>query len=332
MAVTNHKLNIAIVAGGFSSEREISLQSGTQIARWLDRTKYRIFPIEINTGDWVYRADNGEIVAIDKSDFTLSKDGNKIRFDFVIIAVHGHPGENGVLQSYFDLLGIRYSTAGPQISALTFDKHLSKIYLEKFGIITARSVLLTRHTEYHPQQITKGLGLPLIVKPNASGSSFGVSLVKKVDELEPAIQKAFEEDKNKVLIEEYIEGTEVSCGVFYDGTELLAFPPTEIVSKTDFFDYEAKYMGQSEEITPARLPNSMLQQIQETARKIYRAFLCEGIVRVDFIIKNGKTPYFLEINTVPGMSAESIFPKQARVKGMEMTEIYDKLIKNKLGQ
>ncbi len=326
----NGKPNIAVVAGGFSSEREISVKSGSQIVQWLDKSKYNVYLIEINEENWIWQG-HGNTVTVDKADFSLRTGGEKIVFDFVIIAVHGHPGENGVLQSYFDLLGIKYSTAGPQVSTTTFDKHLSKIYLEKFGITTAKSLLLTKHTGYGTQQIIKQLGLPLVVKPNASGSSFGVSLVKNEGELKPAIDKAFEEDKDKVLIEEYISGTEVSCGVFFDGNELMAFPPTEIVSKTEFFDYEAKYLGKSEEITPARLPAEMLEQIMETSKKIYNAFLCEGIVRVDFIIKDNKEPYFLEINTVPGMSAESIFPKQAKVKGIEMSEIYDKLIKSKLG-
>jgi D-alanine-D-alanine ligase len=320
--------NIAIVAGGYSSEREISLKSGTQIVRWIDKEKYNVFLIDINKEQW--HCISPVKTEVDKSNFSIILNGNKIIFDFVIIAVHGHPGENGILQSYFDLLGIKYSTAGPQTSTLTFDKYLSKIYLEKYGIKTAESILLTKHSEYNTETIVAELGLPLVVKPNASGSSFGVSLVKSEAELENAITKAFEEDKVKVLVEKYISGTEVSCGVFFNGKELLSFPPTEIVSETEFFDYEAKYLGKSQEITPARLDNELIYEIQTLSRKIYNAFLCEGIVRVDFIIKDGKIPYFLEINTVPGMSAESIFPKQAQVKGISMTQIYDELIKTKL--
>ena len=328
MDIINGKPNIAIVAGGYSSEYEISLQSGKQIQKWIDKNKYNVFFVVINKKEWICYH-NDRKVKIDKSDFSVKINQNKIIFDFVIIAIHGHPGENGILQSYFDLLNIKYSTSSAQVSFITFDKFLSKTYLEKFEIKTAKALLLTKHTPIKTKTIIKQLGLPLIVKPNASGSSFGISLVKNEDELIPAIKKAFEEDKNKILIEEYLNGTEVSCGVFFDGNQIITFPPTEIISKTEFFDYEAKYLGKSEEITPARLEKNILENIQSHSKKIYEAFMCEGIVRIDFIIKNN-TLYFLEVNTVPGMSEESIFPKQAKVKGIEMSYIYEKLIASKL--
>ncbi len=323
------KLNIAIVAGGFSSEKEISLQSAAQIEKWLDSNRYNTYIIKILNDGW-YHEHNSKRFNINKNDFTLQINNKHIAFDFVIIAIHGDPGENGKLQSYFDLINIPYSTSPAHIEALTFDKYLSKLYLQPFGIHTAKSILITKNTkkDYSQKEIIKKLGLPLIVKPNASGSSFGVTLVHNSNELPNAINKAFEEDNNSIIIEEYIKGIEVSCGVFYDGNELLTFPPTEIVSETEFFDYEAKYLGKSQEITPARLNNKMLQTIQKESAKIYQAFQCEGIVRVDFIIKEN-TPYYLEINTVPGMSSESIFPKQAKVKGISMTEIFDKLITQK---
>ena len=321
-----NKQNIAVVVGGFSSEKEISVKSGTQIAKWLDKNKYNVYLVHIYRDAW-YCDLNGDLLPVEKNDFSITSGGEKINFDFVIIAIHGHPGENGILQGYFDLIGIPYSTSSARVSHLTFDKNLSKLYLEQFGVKMAKSVLVTPYTfkDFDADEVVSSLGLSLVVKPNASGSSFGVSLVKKKNGLKEAVRLAFEEDPQKVLIEEYIKGVEVSCGVFYDGSEIVTMPPTEIVPETEFFDYEAKYLGKSQEITPARLPEEIIEKIQAKSKRIYELFACRGIVRVDFIVQNDEL-FYLEINTVPGMSAESIFPKQAKVKGLSMTEIYDKII------
>jgi D-alanine-D-alanine ligase len=330
MDLTKGKYNIAVVVGGFSSEKDISIKSGTQVAGWLDKSKFNVYLVYIHRDEW-YCDHNNKKFPINKDNFSITYNGQTIQFDFAVIMIHGHPGENGILQAYFDLVGIPYSTSSARVSHLTFDKNLSKLYLQQFGIKTANSLLITRSTynEKTTSDILTKLGLPVVIKPNASGSSFGVSLVKNEKELNQAIEKAFSEDPSKVLAESYIKGTEVSCGVFSDGENIITMPPTEIVPETEFFDYEAKYLGKSKEITPARLPEKTITRIQEQSKLIYELFMCYGIVRVDFIVSDNEM-YYLEINTVPGMSAESIFPQQARVKGLSMTDIFNDIILNKL--
>ncbi len=332
MDIKQDKYNIAVVVGGFSSEKEISVKSGTQVAGWIDKNKFNVYLVHIYRNEW-YCDLNGKKLPVNKDDFSVSTGSETIKFDFAVIMIHGHPGENGILQGYFDLIGVPYSTSSARVSHQTFDKNLSKLYLEQFGVKTAKSILITpaTYSQNTIKQISSTLGFPVVIKPNASGSSFGVSLVKNENELQQAIDNAFKEDPTKVLAEEYIKGTEVSCGVFSDGQEIIAMPPTEIVPETEFFDYEAKYLGKSKEITPARLPQNILTAIQEESKRIYKLFMCYGIVRVDFIVSNEEL-YYLEINTVPGMSAESIFPQQAKVKGLSMTDIYTKVILNKLGR
>jgi D-alanine-D-alanine ligase len=319
------KKNIAVLVGGYSSEYAISLQSGDQIVRSLDKKKYNVFIVQVTSIDWILKSDWVCDVPIDRHDFSFSYNGQKIKFDFAFIMIHGTPGENGWLQGYFEMINVPYSTAGVLEEAVSFDKYLSKIYLQQFGVPTAKSLLLLKGRDYNTKQIINEIGLPCFVKPNAAGSSYGISMVKEANEMDDAIRKAFNEDPNKILIEQYIKGTEVSCGIYQANGELHVMPPTEIVSENDYFDYDAKYNGKSKEITPARLSNKMTKLVQEQTKEIYKLFQVKGIVRVDFIIEND-IPYFLEINTVPGMSAESIFPKQVKASGRNLTGILDEII------
>ena len=310
---------IAVLAGGYSSEYDISLNSADQVIRYLDGKRYEPYLILITKDLWYWESPEGERIVVDRNDFSLLYGERKIRFDAVLIIIHGTPGEDGKLQSYFELLEIPYAGCDSFVSALTFNKYACKVFLEKYHIATAPSLLI-RHRKGWVVPDTEGMQYPLFVKPNNSGSSFGVSKVVDPSGLKAAIGKAFEES-DEVIIEEYIAGTEVSCGVLKTARHEIVFPPTEIVSKKDFFDYEAKYTeGLAEEITPARLPEDKLEKIRETASFIYSALGCRGVVRVDFILQE-HTPYFLEINTIPGLSKESIIPRQAQVAGLSMQEM-----------
>ncbi|MCD6367026.1 MAG: D-alanine--D-alanine ligase [Bacteroidales bacterium] len=320
------KKNIAVVVGGFSPEAVISVQSGELVAKNLDRNLYEVYIVSVSKNGWIVQSDLVCDVPVNKADFSFSFNNQKIKFDFAFILIHGHPGENGVLQGYFDMIGIPYSTAGVRTSVLTFDKYQSKLFLKQFGVVSAKSLFLNPKSRVLPEDIVAELDLPCFVKPNASGSSFGVSKVKNKKILKAAINEAFTKDSHGVIVEEFIEGTEVSCGVFKIKKEAFVFPPTEIVTENDFFDYEAKYIGsKTQEITPARLPDEIIRKVQDASSQIYDLFQCKGIVRVDFIIKDD-IPYFIEINTVPGMSEKSLFPQQAKVKGMEMQDILTMVI------
>ena len=310
---------IAVLAGGYSSEYGISLNSADEVIRHLDKSLYIPYLIIITRERWYWRSPGGEEVPVDRNDFSITAGGEKIRFDGVLIVIHGTPGEDGKLQSYFDLLDIPYAGCDAFVSALTFNKYACKLFLEKYHIATAPS-LLVRYRKGWIAPDTDGMRYPLFVKPNTSGSSFGVSKVQDPSGLTEAIRKAFRES-DEVILEEFIEGTEVSCGVLKSAGRKILFPPTEIVSKKDFFDYEAKYTeGMAEEITPARLPEHQLEKIRETASYIYSVLGCRGVVRVDFILQD-HTPYFLEINTIPGLSRESIIPRQAQVSGITLKDL-----------
>ena len=310
---------IAVLAGGYSSEYGISLNSADQVIRHLDRKRYEPYLILITKDLWYWESPEGERIPVDRNDFSLRRGEERIRFDGVLIIIHGTPGEDGKLQSYFELLEIPYAGCDSFVSALTFNKYACKVFLEKYHIATAPSLRI-RYRRGWVAPDTGGMHYPLFVKPNTSGSSFGVSRVEEPSGLTAAIRKAFEESE-EVIIEEFIAGTEVSCGVLKTATHEIVFPPTEIVSKKDFFDYEAKYTeGMAEEITPARLPEDKLDKIRETASFIYSALGCRGVVRVDFILQE-HTPYFLEINTIPGLSKESIIPRQAQVARLSMQEM-----------
>jgi len=317
---------IAIVAGGDSSEFEISLKSANEVARALS-PKYLIYLIIIKGTNWYWEDPKGRFHNIDKNDFSLLADDYRIRFDAVFIAIHGTPGENGLLQGYFDMMGIMYTTSSSFCSALAFNKHGCKLYLKEYGIPMTNDILIRQDCSINLSNELEKIGLPCFVKPNDSGSSFGVTKVKKKEDLLNAMKKAFEES-NEVMIESYMDGREVACGVVKAKNKTIILPVTEIISKNEFFDYEAKYTpGKSDEITPANMPQSATDEIQRLSSRIYDLLGCKGIVRVDFIVIGNK-PYFLEINTVPGMTEESIVPKQSQAAGIPLGELYSIVVED----
>ncbi len=314
---------IAIVCGGYSKEATISLRSAEQIIQVIDKTIFKPYTIFIDKDKWVVKINNSNII-VDKADFSFALEHHKITFDAVFMAIHGTPGEDGKLQSYFELLNIPVTTCNAFVSALTFNKYACKLFLKEQGVLTAKSIMLRRNQTYNGQTIIDKLGLPLFVKPNNGGSSFGVTKVKKITDLDKAIEMAFAED-TEIIIEEFIDGREFTCGVFFTNNQQIVLPVTEIVSKNEFFDYQAKYEGLSEEITPARLSDEQTGQCQLLTREIYNILGCSGVVRVDYLYSNNRF-YFMEVNTVPGMSRESIIPQQAKVYGYNITDFYTMLI------
>jgi len=317
------KKNIAIIMGGNSSEAAVSIKSGTVVYQNLDKRKYTAYCVKI-TGDVWEVVTNTKNYPIDKSDFSFQFEEFKIKFDCVFNAIHGSPGEDGLICAYFDLLGIKHTSAPFYQMALTFNKKDCLSVLKNYGIKMADSCFLSKGNTINTQEIVTKVGLPCFVKPNQAGSSFGISKVYKESELPKAIDKAFTEDTD-VLIESFLEGTEVSVGVIEYKNKTLVLPPTEIVSKNDFFDYEAKYNGKSDEITPARISDIQLKNLKTEAKKVYEVLHMKGFSRSEFIFK-GDTPYFLEINTVPGLSNESLLPQQARVAGISLADLFDSTI------
>ncbi len=321
------KKNIALFCGGDSSEREVSLNSGASMAPHIDSSKYDIYLIDIQGIAWNYTAPDGAICPVDKNDFSLTVDGRKIPLDYALILIHGTPGEDGKLQGYLDMMGVPYSSCGVVSSVLTFDKMTCKRAVAGEGIPLAREIQVHDPLLVDPTAVVEMLGLPLFVKPNASGSSFGVTKVKHIEELIPALQLALTES-DSALIEEFLEGREFGCGVMVTRAKAYVFPITEIVSKNDFFDYQAKYTpGMSDEITPADIPAELAGKVQKLALRAYRACGCRGVVRVDFIVRDGD-PYMVEINSIPGMSSGSIVPKQIAAAGMTLTDFFNILIED----
>ena len=321
------KLNIALVAGGNSSERNISLNSAAQVEQALDSSKYNVYKIDLHGRDWSYTAPDGTRTQVDKNDFSLTLNGQKILLEYALILIHGTPGEDGKLQGYLEMMGIPCSSCDMVSSVITFDKISCKRAVADVGIPLAREIFVREGDRIDPSEVIRQFGLPLFVKPNASGSSFGVTKVKKEEELLPAIQQAFKES-SEVLIEEFIEGREVGCGVMIAGGKEYVFPVTELVSKHDFFDYEAKYTeGLADEITPADLKPEVTKRLNEMTLKAYKACRCRGVVRIDFIVR-GDTPYMIEINSIPGMSAGSIIPKQVKTMGMTIGQLFDIIIED----
>ena len=316
--------NIALMTGGDSSEWQIALQGAENIGNALDRSRYSPYTIVLRNGHWTYTAPDGTKSELDRNDFTLPVAGRKIKLDYALIVIHGTPGEDGRLQGYLDMMGIPYSSCGFVSSVLTFDKAACKRAVAGSGIHLAKEILLNKTSEIDPAAIIAELGLPLFVKPNASGSSFGVTKVKKQNELLPAITEAFKE-RDQVLMEEFIEGGEISCGVMIAGGKEYIFPITELVCQSEFFDYKAKYQGFSNEITPADLPEAIRKEVNRLTLIAYKRLNCRGVVRIDFIVK-GETPYMIEINTIPGMSSHSIIPQQAATMGMSLTELFNLII------
>jgi D-alanine-D-alanine ligase len=317
---------IAIAAGGDSSEFEVSVKSAAGVEKNLS-SRYKTYIINIKGSDWYWEDKKGKYHGIDKNSFTLDTGDQKIRFDAIFIAIHGKPGENGMLQGYFDMLGIPYTSCSAFCSALTFNKHATKLYLKEYGIPVANAVLFRNDCSQNPSEIISRVGLPCFVKPNDSGSSFGVTKVKKTEDFPAAMNKALSES-NEVLVESFVQGREVACGVVKTKKKSLVLPVTEIISKNEFFDYEAKYTpGKSDEITPAKMDPRIIHKIQTLSSDIYDILGCSGIVRVDFIV-NGEQPYFIEINTIPGMTDESLVPKQAAAEGIPLVELYSMVIEN----
>ena len=317
---------IAVVAGGDSSEFEISVKSANEVGKVLS-AKYIVYIIIIRGTNWYWEDQKGRYHNIDKNDFNLVFDESRIRFDGVFIAIHGTPGENGLLQGYFDMMGIPYTSCDAFCSALTFNKQACKLFLKEYGITMANAVLLRKGEKMDLLNIVKQFGLPCFVKPNDSGSSFGVTKVKQKEELLPAIETAFKES-DEVLIEAFMNGREVACGVVKTKSKTIVLPVTEIISKNEFFDYEAKYTpGKSDEVTPADMPLSITNEIQRISTLVYDLLGCKGIVRVDFIVI-GEKPFFIEINTVPGMTKESLVPKQAEAAGISLEELYSLAVEN----
>lgn len=324
------KKKIALVAGGYSGEAVVSLASAHTIQQNLDKEKYETFLIVIDKHSWRYRREGKDVTDIDKNDFSIQENGQKITFDLALIAIHGSPGEDGKLQGYFDLIGMPYTTCNTLVSSLTFNKSFCNELLRSYNVTPiAKSVILDKKRPYSLGSVLESLTLPVFVKPNESGSSLGVSKVTEIAEILPAIEKAFEES-TQVLIEEYIEGTELTIGVYNDNGTAKTLPPTEVVSKNAFFDFEAKYtIGISDEITPARITEEVEKRLRATAESIYDILHCAGVVRIDFILqKNTGKLYFLEVNTVPGQSANSLIPKQVAAQGMSLKTFYGNLVES----
>ncbi len=321
--------NIALLAGGYSGEYVISIQTAATIEKNLDEKLYHVFKIIVTKEEWYHEA-GGKKIDVDKNDFSLTVNGEKIKFDCVFIAMHGTPGEDGRFQGYLDMMQIPYTTCNSIVSALTFNKSYCNKVVKAFNVVNiANSVHLIKSEPYSMGAVLDQLKLPVFVKPNESGSSLGVSKVKHVEELLPAIEKAFKED-NQVLIEEFIEGRELTIGVYRANGYLHALPATEIVSKNEFFDYEAKYTpGVTKEITPAKIDNNLKEQLESKASYIYRHLNCRGIVRMDFILQRQTNKlFFLEVNTMPGQSENSIVPQQVRASGRSLMDFYGELLED----
>ena len=320
------KKKIALITGGYSREAVISYKSATAIEKNIDTDKWDCYKIDINPAGWNYLAPGGEKFPVDKNDFSITVSGHKINFDAVLVSLHGTPGEDGKLQGYFDTLNIPYTTCDTATSALTFNKRYTVAVASFAGMHVAKSVHLFKHIPVTTESVLKELKLPVFVKPNNGGSSIGMSKVKQADELQAALDKAFDED-DQVLVEEFVKGRELTIGVFKSKGEVIALPITEIIAKNEFFDFEAKYEGASEEITPAVIEDSIAEKIRTEARKAYAIFNCKGIVRIDFIYDEASgNPFMLEINTVPGQSEASLVPQQVVAMGWTLKEFYSALI------
>jgi D-alanine-D-alanine ligase len=317
-------LTVAVIEGGFSSEKKISLLSSQTVQNNLDTSKYRTIRVRIDEKGWFAYTNSGKMSPIDKNDFSTVLVDEKVKFDFAFIVIHGTPGEDGKLQAYFDMLEIPYSTCNHLLAALTFNKYVCNRYLEKFGIPVAKGEIVNKGDTYSVDQIIEAVGLPCFVKPADGGSSYGVTKVKDKSELAGAITFATEHG-TQALIESLLVGREVTNGVYLgkDGTKIL--PVTEIITENEFFDFDAKYEGKSQEITPALLSDEMTLKVKSATKKIFEILKLTGICRIDYIIVND-TPYMIEVNTVPGQSAASLIPQMAAADGLKLSDIYDEVI------
>lgn len=323
------KKKIAIIAGGNSSEVIVSLKSAQGIYSFIDKKNYEIYIVTLIEKKWSVKLEDETEVDIDKNDFSFILNGEKTLFDFAYITIHGTPGENGILQGYFDLIGLPYSCCGVLAAAITFNKFTCNQYLKGFGIPVAPSILLRKNEHIQNTVVVEKIGLPCFIKSNVGGSSFGVTKVKEEKQIQPAIEKAFAEG-NEVIIEGFLQGTEVTCGMYKTHEKTQVFPITEVVSANEFFDFDAKYNGQVTEITPARIPQEVTNHIQQLTNQLYDILGCKGIIRADFIINKQNVPYLLEVNTTPGMTPTSFIPQQVKAAGMAISSVMEDIIENKL--
>ena len=320
---------IAIVAGGDSSEWEVSLRSAAGLNSFIDGDKYTKYIVTIVGKKWQVELPDGGHLPIDKNDFSFVLDNQKVTFDFAYITIHGTPGENGILQGYFRLIGLPFSCCDVLQAALTFDKYACNNYLKSFGFKVAESIVLRPGETIDDATVANQIGFPCFIKPSVGGSSFGVTKVKTIDQIQPAIAKAFAEG-DEVMIEAFLSGTEVTSGMYKTKTKSVIFPITEVVTTNEFFDYDAKYNGQVDEITPARLSNELTQAIKNTTERIYTILHAKGIIRVDYIISPDGTINLLEVNTTPGMTATSFIPQQIRAAGLDIKDVMTDIIENEL--
>ena len=321
------KRTIAIVAGGDSSELVVSLRSAQGIYSFIDKERYNLYIVEMEGKRWEVVLPDGNKTPIDRNDFSFVENGEKKNFDFAYITIHGTPGENGILQGYFDLIGMPYSSCNVLVSAITFNKFTCNQYLKGFGIRVSESMILRKGFEILDEEVINKVGLPCFIKPNAGGSSFGVTKVKTKEDIQPAIEKAFGES-DEVMIEAFMKGTEITCGCYKTKDKEVVFPITEVVTGNEFFDYDAKYNGQVEEITPARIPEETAERVRLLTSAIYDILGCDGIIRIDYIITEGEKVNLLEINTTPGMTATSFIPQQVRAAGLDIKDVMTDIIED----
>ncbi|NPD55373.1 D-alanine--D-alanine ligase [Prevotella sp. PTAC] len=331
------KRNIAIVYGGNSSEHDVSARSAQGLYSFFDKERYNIYLVDMKGHDCHAELPDGTTARIDLNDFSFMENGKVVQFDYAYITIHGTPGENGLLQGYFDLIGLPYSTSGVLVEAMTFDKFVFNQYMRGYGVLVADSLLIRKGYEelVSDDEVEERIGMPCFVKPAADGSSFGVSKVNNKDQLAPAIRKAMLESP-EVMVESYIKGTEISVGCYKTKKRSVVLPATEVVTDNEFFDYDAKYNGQVKEITPARLSEETARRVSEITSHIYDILHCNGIIRIDYIIARGTGSdgretdkiYMLEANTTPGMTATSFIPQQVKAAGMEMKDVLTEIIEN----
>jgi D-alanine-D-alanine ligase len=321
------KRNIAVVCGGNSGEFEISMASGKVAYSHINKQKYNVYLVVLEKDNWYMITDNGKTIPVDKSNFSVTVQKEVIRFDAVFNAIHGTPGEDGKLQGYFDLLHIPYTSCGVDASALSFNKFMCNRFIRTFGVKTAASFSFLKGETIDKIDVLDALGLPVFIKPSGSGSSVGVSKVNKPEDFDAAVEKAFRED-NRILIEEAIQGREIACGLVKKGKEMLVFPLTEIMTSNEFFDYDAKYSdGKAREVTPAELPAEVETDIKTLSSMLYRQMDCKGFVRFDYILTDTDL-YFLELNSIPGMSQHSLIPQQAEAFGITLQELFTMVVDN----
>ena len=327
------KRTIAIVCGGDSSEHDVSLRSAQGLYSFFDKERYNVYVVDIKGTDWRVNLPDGTTTPIDKNDFSFMENEKRKLFDYAYITIHGTPGENGILQGYFDLVQLPYSTSNVLVEAMTFDKFVLNQYLRSYGVRVADSLLIRRgfESQVSESEIVERIGMPCFVKPADDGSSFGVSKVKNADQLAPALRVAMMES-DKVMVEQFLDGTEITVGCYKTREKTVVFPVTEVVTKNDFFDYDAKYNGQVEEITPARIPDELAKRAQDLTSAIYDILHCNGIIRVDYIITKGDDGLdkinLLEINTTPGMTVTSFIPQQVRAAGLNITDVLTEIVEN----